>query len=118
MCRRDRVASAGDLAARALVMEDTRVDRWLHAVRLCRTRSAATAACRGGHVRVGGKSAKPATPVRCGDRVELTVGGRVRVVEVSRVIDKRVGAAVAVECYVDHSLRCPSGRPRRARGAT
>lgn len=107
MCRRDRVASAGDLAARALVMEDTRVDRWLHAVRLCRTRSAATAACRGGHVRVGGKSAKPATPVRCGDRVELTVGGRVRVVEVSRVIDKRVGAAVAVECYVDHSPPVP-----------
>lgn len=84
-------------------MEETRVDRWLWAVRLYKTRSAATAACRGGHVRVNGTAAKPATPVRIGDRVEARVGRQERVLEVVKVIDKRVGAPVALECLVDHS---------------
>ena len=84
-------------------MEVTRVDRWLWAVRLGKTRSAATALCRGGHVRVNEVAAKPSTPVRAGDRVEAVVGDRTRVLEVVRVIDKRVGAAAAAECLVDHS---------------
>jgi ribosome-associated heat shock protein Hsp15 len=84
-------------------METTRVDKWLWAVRLCKTRSAATAACGGGHVRVNGAAAKPATPVRVGDRVEAHLHGRQRVLEVVRVIERRVGAPVAAECVVDHS---------------
>jgi ribosome-associated heat shock protein Hsp15 len=84
-------------------VDTTRVDRWLWAVRLCRTRTDATAACRAGHVRIDGKAAKPASPVAVGRTVRARVGGRERVVEVTRVIDTRVGAAVAVECYVDHS---------------
>jgi ribosome-associated heat shock protein Hsp15 len=81
----------------------TRVDRWLCAVRLHATRSAAAAACEGGHVRVNDKPAKPATPVRVGDQVRTRSGQRERIVEVVRVIDKRVGAAVAAECLIDHS---------------
>ena len=80
-----------------------RVDRWLWAVRLYKTRPEATQACRGGHVRVNGAPAKPATPVKAGDRVEATVHGRRRVLEVVRTVDKRVGAPVAAECLVDHS---------------
>lgn len=85
-----------------------RVDRWLWAVRVTKTRSLATDACRGGHVRVNGTPAKPATPVRQGDRVETTLGGRRRVLEVVRLIDKRVGAPVAAECFVDHSPPPPT----------
>lgn len=84
-------------------METTRVDRWLWAVRLCKTRADATAACRGGHVEVNGVSAKAATPVHVGDRVEARLAGRDRIVEVTRLIDKRVGAAIAAECLADHS---------------
>jgi ribosome-associated heat shock protein Hsp15 len=84
-------------------MEATRVDKWLWAVRLCKTRSEATAACGSGHVRVNGAPAKPATTVRVGDRVEARLHGRQRVLEVVRVIDKRVGAPLAAECLVDHS---------------
>ena len=40
-------------------MESTRVDRWLWAVRLTKTRTDAAAACRGGHVRVNDRPAKP-----------------------------------------------------------
>jgi ribosome-associated heat shock protein Hsp15 len=88
-------------------VDSTRIDRWLWSVRLCKTRADATAACRGGHVRVNRRPAKAATLVRVGDRVEARVGGRDRVVDVTRIIDKRVGAPIAAECYVDHSPAPP-----------
>jgi ribosome-associated heat shock protein Hsp15 len=93
-------------------VETTRVDRWLWAVRLYKTRAAATDGCRGGHVRVNGTPAKPASPVRVGDLVEAHVAGRERVLEVTRLIDKRVGAAVAADCLVDRS---PPPPPREER---
>ena len=73
-----------------------------------KTRSEATTACRGGHVRVNGSPTKPASHVRIGDRVSARVHGHDRVLEVVRVIDKRVGAPVAAECLVDHSPPPPS----------
>jgi ribosome-associated heat shock protein Hsp15 len=84
-----------------------RVDQWLWSVRMTKTRSDAAAACRGGHVRVNGKSAKPATPVKPGDRIEARLHDRERVLEVVTPVAKRVGAALAVECYVDHSPALP-----------
>ena len=82
------------------------MDVWLWAVRLYKTRSAATAACRGGHVRVNRRAAKASTPVKLGDRVEAFVD-RPRILEVVAVIEKRVGAAVAATCLVDHSPPVP-----------
>ena len=93
-------------------MEATRVDRWLWAVRIYKTRGAATDACRGGHVRVNGSPAKPAASVRVGDRVDAKVHGRLRSLEVARVIDKRVGAPLAAECLVDHSPPPPPSGER------
>jgi ribosome-associated heat shock protein Hsp15 len=90
-------------------VEETRVDKWLWAVRVFKTRAQATAACRGGHVRVNGVPAKPAATVRVGDRVEARAHGDLRILEVARVIDKRVGAPLAAECVVDHS---PPPAPR------
>lgn len=85
----------------------TRVDKWLWAVRAYKTRSAATAACQGGHVTVNGKAAKPSTSVAVGDRVLARTAQRERDLEVTRVIDKRVGAAAAAECFVDHTPPLP-----------
>lgn len=84
-------------------MDRTRVDRWIWAIRLFKTRADATEACRGGHVKVNGRAVKPAAAVTVGDRVEVRVHGTDRDVDVTRAIDKRVGAAVAVACYVDRS---------------
>jgi len=84
-------------------MEVTRVDRWLWAVRVYKTRTLATDACHAGHVRVNGSPAKAGSRVKRGDRVEARVNHRPLVFEVVEVIDKRVGAPVAVTCYVDHS---------------
>ncbi|MGC4933976.1 DUF3558 family protein [Gordonia sp. DT30] len=103
-------------------MASTRVDSWIWAVRLTKTRSAAGAACRGGHVRVNDTSAKPAQQVAVGDRVQVRLAGHERVVEVTKVISKRVSAPAAAECYIDHSPPPPprelvAGVPRRDRGA-
>ena len=84
-------------------VETVRVDQWLWGVRLFKTRSLATDACRGGHIRVNGTVAKPATPVHVGDRIEGHVHGRERILEVVRLVDKRVGAPAAAECLIDHS---------------
>ena len=78
------------------------MDIWLWAVRIYKTRSAATAACRGGHVRVNRAAAKASTPVKVGDRVEA-FAERERILEVVAVIDKRAGAPVAATCLIDRS---------------
>ncbi|WP_227462284.1 RNA-binding S4 domain-containing protein [Desertimonas flava] len=80
-----------------------RVDVWMWAVRLVKTRSLATDACKGGHVSINGRSAKPASSLRVGDRVEAHIAERDRVLEVVKLIDKRVSAPLAAECLVDHS---------------
>src|SRR5918999_3596949 len=84
-------------------MDEARVDRWVWSVRLAKTRSSAAAACRAGHVKINGRSVKPAQSVRVGDQVRVRQGDWERVVVVSQIIDKRVGASVAAECYVDKS---------------
>ena len=89
-------------------MEGARLDRWLWSVRLTKSRSEATDACRAGHVRLNGRPAKPAHTVAVGDRVEARLHGRERIVEVVRLIENRVGAPIAVECYADHSPPPPS----------
>lgn len=96
-CGHNRVVTERDAPA------ETRIDRWLCAVRLVKTRSLATQLCDGGHVRVNGTAAKASTRVRAGDRVNAVIAGRERIVEVVRPIEARVGAAVAATCYVDHT---------------
>jgi ribosome-associated heat shock protein Hsp15 len=103
------------------VMDSTRLDRWLWAVRLTKTRPDAAAACRGGHVRVNDRPAKPSTTVSPGDEVRARVGDTTRIVEVVRLIEKRVGAVDAVTCYLDRTPAPPPTSPvpvaARDRGA-
>ena len=82
---------------------NVRVDAWTWSVRLFPSRTKAAAACRGGHVKVNGERVKPAQAVKVGDEVRLVHAGRERVVVISRLLAKRVGAPVAVEAYVDNS---------------
>ncbi len=83
--------------------DETRIDRWLCAVRLVKTRPLATQLCEGGPVLVNGSPAKPSTKVRAGDRVDARIADRERILEVVKPIESRVGAPVAATCYVDHS---------------
>jgi ribosome-associated heat shock protein Hsp15 len=98
---------------------NVRVDSWIWAVRLMKTRSMASDACRGGHVRVNDIRVKPAYAIKIGDEVRLRYEGRERIVVVTKLIAKRVGAPVAAECYIDKSPPPPPRVPVavRERGA-
>lgn len=103
-------------------MDSARVDSWVWAVRLAKTRSAATAACKAGHVQVNGERAKAAQPVHVGDEVRLRTADAERTVRVSALLVKRVGAAIAAESYIDLTPPAPPKEERpmtflRDRGA-
>jgi ribosome-associated heat shock protein Hsp15 len=59
-------------------------------------------------VRINGEAARPASSVRVGDHVEARVNQRERIVDVSKLITKRVDAALAAECFDDHSPPPPA----------
>ncbi|MEU0070205.1 RNA-binding S4 domain-containing protein [Streptomyces sp. NPDC006332] len=104
-------AVAAAEAAAPKTGETVRLDSWIWAVRLVKTRSMGATACRGGHVRVNGERVKPAYTVHVGDEVRLRGEGRERIVVVKRLIRRRVGAPVAAQCYIDNS---PPPPPRAA----
>ncbi|WP_349827626.1 RNA-binding S4 domain-containing protein [Brevibacterium litoralis] len=98
-----------------------RIDTWLWCVRLFRTRSAATAAVRGGHVRVDDSPVKAATKVSIGQTVRVRRPGHLeRILVVRGFLPSRGGAPLAVQCYEDRTpepdpvLRAPV--PRREKG--
>ena len=91
-----------------------RIDAWLWAVRVFKTRSAATTACRAGHVRLNGDRAKAAALVRPGDEIRVRTGEGDRTVIVQRLLVKRVGAPVAQEAMID---RTPPPVPREERAS-
>ena len=77
------------------------MDKWLWAVRLYKTRSAAASACTSGKVLVAGESVKPARSVRVGETITAATGEITRTIKVVSLIERRVGAPLATQCYED-----------------
>lgn len=99
-----------------------RIDVWVWAVRLFKTRGIAADAVRAGHVKLNGASVKPAAQVVPGDTVRIWKDHRELKLEVLATVRKRVGAPVARRCYADHSPPPPpkevlASVPVRDRGA-
>jgi ribosome-associated heat shock protein Hsp15 len=89
-----------------------RVDKWLWAVRVYKTRTAATSACTSGRVKVNDEPAKPATKIVVGDLVEARRGDHRVVYRVTALIEKRVGAKLVADCVEDLSpARPPKSDP-------
>ncbi|QXE28841.1 RNA-binding S4 domain-containing protein [Microbacterium paraoxydans] len=95
------------------MVDSARVDSWLWAVRVYKPRSAATTACRAGHVRVNGDKAKAAQAVRVGDELRIRIAGFDRILIVRQILVKRVGAPLAALAYED---RTPEREPQAALG--
>lgn len=72
--------------------EETRIDKYLWAIRVFKTRSDATDACKGGKVRVNWADIKPSKNVRTGDVISVRKGAVTYTYRVIAVIDKRQGA--------------------------
>ena len=94
-------------------MDAARVDSWLWAIRVYKTRSAATTACRAGNVRVNGDKVKAAQQIRVGDELRIRIAGFDRILIVRQLLVKRVGAPVATLAYDD---RTPAREPQAALG--
>jgi ribosome-associated heat shock protein Hsp15 len=78
-----------------------RLDRWLWAVRLYKTRSLATDACKAGHVEIDGAKVKPASDVKIGETITALTGDIRRTYRVISLLDQRVGAARVKEFAED-----------------
>jgi ribosome-associated heat shock protein Hsp15 len=96
--------AAPELAAQgAPAAECTRIDRWLCAARLFKSRNQAQAACEAGHVAVNGNTVKPSKTVQAGDKITARAPRGLVVVQVLAIEGKRQGAVRARELYEDHS---------------
>ena len=73
-------------------MEELRIDKYLWAIRVYKTRTDATDACKGGKVRVNGADTKPSKSVKVGDTIVARKGAVTYTYKVLQLIDKRQGA--------------------------
>lgn len=73
-------------------MDSVRIDKYLWSIRAYKTRSEATAACRGGKVRVNGADAKPSKEVKVGDVITVRKGPATYTYKVTELVQKRQGA--------------------------
>jgi ribosome-associated heat shock protein Hsp15 len=82
-------------------MDGIRIDKWLWAARLYKTRSLATEAVLGGRVHVNGARVKPSKEIRLDDTVEAKTGTIERTVVVTGLSEKRGPASVAAGLYAE-----------------
>ena len=81
--------------------EPIRIDKWLWAARLFKTRSLAVDAIKGGKVKVDDNPVKPSREVKVGDVIQVQIEQLHKVVEVKTVIKNRVSAKQVPEVYND-----------------
>ncbi len=81
--------------------DKVRIDKWLHAVRLYKSRTNATDACDGGKVKINGVAVKPSRLIEIGETIVLKKRSSTFTYKVLKLIEKRVGAPVAQLCYED-----------------
>jgi len=89
-----------------------RIDKWLWAVRLYKTRTIAAEAIKGGHVLVNEARVKPSREVRIGEVIKARTGDMARIVRVSGLIERRVSAAAAREQMEDLTPPEEYSKPR------
>ncbi len=82
-------------------MDTIRIDKWLWAVRLFKTRSMAADACKGGKIKIDDINVKPSREVRVGDIIDVQMQGYKKTVEVVKVVKNRVGAKLVDDLMKD-----------------
>lgn len=84
-------------------MEDkeVRVDKWLWAVRLYKTRTLATEACKAGRVKIAGQPIKASRVLKIGDKIEVHLGSLNKTVKVKELLHNRVGPKLVEQYLID-----------------
>lgn len=81
-------------------MEGIRIDKWLWAVRVFKTRSLAAAACKGGRVKIDGQNVKASREVKEGETISISLTSYTRTLKVKALLNNRVGAKL-VDDYIE-----------------
>lgn len=81
--------------------EKVRIDKYLWAIRIFKSRSISTEACRDGKVKMHGEPVKASAQVTTGDVIEVTKDGFKLKYKVIQIIEKRVSAVLAKPCFED-----------------
>jgi ribosome-associated heat shock protein Hsp15 len=95
-------------------MDETRLDKILWSLRVFKTRSLATAACRSGHVRIGELESKAGRNVRPGEVLAVRIGIMTRTLKILAIPSSRVGAKLLPDYLTDLT---PASEYERARQA-
>jgi ribosome-associated heat shock protein Hsp15 len=82
-------------------LKKVRVDKWLWSVRIFKSRTMASDACRSGKVKINGKIAKPSSTIERENLLDVKKNGFNLQFKVIDLIQKRVGAPLAQACYED-----------------
>jgi ribosome-associated heat shock protein Hsp15 len=82
-------------------MNKVRIDKWLWSIRIFKSRTLATDACKAGKVRVGEVPVKPSFLITIGDVVTVKKDGFNFEFKALQLIEKRVGSPIALTCYAD-----------------
>ncbi len=101
-------------------LDQVRIDRWLTAARVFKSRNLAQQACEAGHVRVNDAQVRPSYALRIGDEVRAFAPRGTVVLKVKGLADKRLSAPLAQLLYDDFSPPPPPKEERiavRERGA-
>ena len=80
-------------------MEEARIDKWLWAARIFKTRTIAADACKNGRVTVGGTTVKPSRMVKVGETVSVRKTPVTYSFRILKTIEQRVGAKLLPEIY-------------------
>ncbi len=80
-------------------VSEVRIDKYLWSIRIFKSRSIASEAIDGGKVKLDGDSVKSSRKVKIGDKYRIKREQQVLEIEVIKVIEKRVSASLAQECY-------------------
>ncbi len=83
----------------ALDLQKVRIDKWLWAVRIFKSRTQATDACQAGRVSLNGNNAKPSSVVQRGSIIKIKKEGFNLTYKVFDLLEKRVSADLAAPCY-------------------
>ena len=83
--------------------EKLRIDKYLWAIRIFKTRSLATEACRAGRVKLNGQNIKPSYVVKVGEIYQIQKGIERKVIEVIGLLARRADAKTAAQFYVDQT---------------
>ena len=71
---------------------ETRIDKWLWAVRIYKTRSKATEACSGGKVKINNTKVKPSRKIKIGETIHIRKGIINHIYTVLKIAEKRMSA--------------------------